>query len=60
MKKINTKTKTLDIAHTDNMNKFKKNEEVLIPKYKNEIENLEKLLNNYINKKNYQYCKNIY
>ena len=37
---------TLDNKHTEMLNKFKNNEENLIPKYKSEIEKLEKTLNN--------------
>jgi hypothetical protein len=36
---------TLDGKHTEIVNKFKNDEEVIIPNYKNEIENLEKRLN---------------
>ncbi len=46
MNKQHSKNTTLDVAHTNMLNKFKKNEEIFIPKYKNEIIKLEKLLNN--------------
>ena len=40
MNRLHSKNTTLDVAHTDMLNKFKKNEEILIPKYKNEIDKL--------------------
>ena len=42
---------TLDKKHTEMLNEFKYNEEVLIPKYNIEIERLEKFLKNSKNKK---------
>ena len=52
MNRSYSKNTTLDVAHTNMLNKFKKNEEILIPKYKNEISKLENLLNNNNNNNN--------
>ena len=50
MNKFTNKNTTLDNKHTEMLDKFKINEEVLIPKYKSEISKLEKSLNNFKNK----------
>jgi hypothetical protein len=52
MNKFHSKNITLDVAHTEIINRFKKYEEQLIPKYKLEIEKLEKILNNNNNNNN--------
>ena len=51
MNKISGKNVTLDKKHTEMLDEFKYNKEVLIPKYNAEIERLEKFLNNTKNKK---------
>tara|TARA_B100000780_G_scaffold129027_1_gene90487 strand:- start:4 stop:1119 length:1116 start_codon:yes stop_codon:yes gene_type:complete len=51
MNKISGKNVTLDKKHSEMIEEFKNNEEVLIPKYNAEIERLEKFLNNSKNKK---------
>ena len=51
MNKISNKNITLDKKHTEMLEKFKYNEEVLIPKYNAEINKLNKFLNNILNKK---------
>ena len=51
MNKVSVKNVTLDKKHTEMLEGFKYNEEVLIPKYNSEIERLEKFLNNTKNKK---------
>ena len=51
MNKISGKNVTLDKKHTEMIEEFKNNDEVLIPKYNAEIERLEKFLNNKKNKK---------
>jgi hypothetical protein len=51
MNKISGKNVTLDKKHTEMLDEFKYNKEVLIPKYNTEIETLEKILNNTKNKK---------
>ena len=50
MKKYKNNNITLDNKHNELLKKFKNNEEVLIPKYKNEIEKLELMLNKLNNK----------
>ena len=51
MKKLHANSITLDIAHSEMLNKFNNNKNILIPKYKNEIEKLERLLNKKKNSK---------
>tara|TARA_B100000927_G_scaffold226673_1_gene186384 strand:- start:19651 stop:20775 length:1125 start_codon:yes stop_codon:yes gene_type:complete len=51
MNKLSGKNVTLDKKHTEMLDEFKYNKEVLIPKYNQEIERLEKFLNNTKNKK---------
>ena len=51
MNKHNDKMTTLDNKHTEMLEKFKNNENILIPKYNAEICKLEKLLNNIKNTK---------
>ena len=51
MNKVSGKNVTLDKKHTEMLEEFKYNKEVLIPKYNAEIERLEKFLNNTKNKK---------
>ena len=51
MNKLSGKNVTLDKKHTEMLDEFKYNKEVLIPKYNTEIERLEKFLNNTKNKK---------
>ena len=51
MNNLINKNITLDKKHTEMLNEFKYNEEVLIPKYNIEIERLEKFLKNNKNKK---------
>lgn len=51
MNKVSGKNVTLDKKHTEMLDEFKYNKEVLIPKYNAEIERLEKFLNNTKNKK---------
>ena len=51
MNKILGQNVTLDKKHTEMLNEFKYNNEILIPKYNAEIERLEKFLNNTKNKK---------
>ena len=46
MKKTFENNSTLDSKHDEIVNKFNKNNNIVIPKYKNEIEKLEKILNN--------------
>jgi len=46
MKKTFENNSTLDSKHNEIVNKFNKNNNIVIPKYKNEIEKLEKILNN--------------
>ena len=50
MKKYKNNNITLDNKHSELLKKFKNNEEILIPKYKNEIEKLELMLNKLNNK----------
>ena len=52
MNKQLNKSITLDNKHTEMLQKFKHNEETLIPKYRNEISKLEISLNNIKNPKN--------
>ena len=51
MNNLTNKNVTLDKKHTDMLNEFKYNEEILIPKYNIEIVRLEKFLKNSKNKK---------
>ena len=51
MKKQHANSITLDIAHSEMLNKFNNNKNILIPKYKTEIEKLEKSLNKKKNSK---------
>ena len=51
MNKLSGKNVTLDKKHTEMLDEFKYNKEVLIPKYNTEIERLEKFLNNTKKKK---------
>ena len=51
MNKISGKNITLDKKHTEMIEEFKHNEEILIPKYNLEIKKLENFLNNTKNKK---------
>ena len=50
MNKITGKNVTLDKKHTEMLEEFKHNQEILIPKYNTEIERLNKFLNNTKNK----------
>jgi len=52
MNKHSNKTITLDNKHTEMLKKFKNNDDVIIPKYKLEIEKIETTLNNLKNSKN--------
>lgn len=58
MNKHNDKMTTLDNKHTEMLEKFKNNENILIPKYNAEICKLEKSLNNIKNPKNPKTNKN--
>ena len=46
MNKVSGKNVTLDKKHTEMLDEFKYNKEVLIPKYNAEIERLEKFVKN--------------
>ena len=53
MNKITGNNVTLDKKHTEMLEDFKHNQEILIPKYNSEINRLNKFLNNTKNKTKY-------
>jgi hypothetical protein len=54
MNKMTGKNVTLDKKHSEMLEEFKHNEEILIPKYNSEIDKLNKFLNNTKNKTKYE------
>jgi hypothetical protein len=58
MNKMNGKNVSLDKKHSEMLEEFKHNEEILIPKYNSEIDKLNKFLNNTKNKTKHEKLEN--